>query len=87
MPRPKAQVLGKRFGRLVVVAYCRDASGPTRVWCLCDCGEFSRVRPVNLRSGNSQSCGCLFREICHLPPADRALWPVAIAMEVRHAAA
>jgi hypothetical protein len=93
MPRPRAKVLGKRFGRLVVVGFSRDTSGRTLAVCRCDCGEVCRVRPANLRSRNSQSCRCLFRQICRLAPADRGLWPAAIAvswepqqMEVRDAA-
>jgi hypothetical protein len=91
MPRPRATILGERFGRLLVVGYGTEASGRTVALARCDCGEISRVRPVNLRSGNSLSCGCLHREISHLPPADRALWPAAIAVawkpqEVLHAA-
>jgi hypothetical protein len=93
MPRPRAQIIGKRYGRLVVVGYVRGAGGLSLARCKCDCGQVCCVRPTNLRSGNSQSCRCLFREIAHLPPADRALWPVAISvswkperMEVQHAA-
>jgi hypothetical protein len=81
MPRPRAQVLGARFGRLLVIGYAKAACGLTLALCRCDCGETSRVRPVNLRSGNSLSCGCLHREISHLPPADRPLWPAAIAVD------
>jgi hypothetical protein len=80
MPRPRPQILGERFGRLLVIGYAKAACGLTLALCRCSCGVVCRVRPVNLRSGNSLSCGCLFREICRLAPADRALWPAAIAV-------
>ena len=93
MPRPRPQILGERFGRLLVIGYAKAACGLTLALCRCSCGVVRGFRPVNLRSGNSLSCGCLHREISHLPPADRALWPVAIAVcwkpqrvEVHHAA-
>ncbi len=49
---------GQRFGRLLVVQRAPNA-GKTVVWrCQCDCGEPALVRAGNLRSGNTQSCGC-----------------------------
>lgn len=51
---------GQRFGRLVVLE--RDYSNSKQVswFCQCDCGNKVSVRSGNLRSGNTQSCGCLF---------------------------
>lgn len=52
-----------RFGRLVVKSFVRSArSGRayTYIWlCSCDCGEVLEVHASNLRTGNTQSCGCL----------------------------
>ena len=53
----------KRFGRLLVLA-----RGPNRgkraAWRVrCDCGAISLVTGCNLRSGNTQSCGCLQAEL------------------------
>lgn len=53
---------GQRFGRLVCVEY-RRIPGRGLVWlCRCDCGKAIDVRPGNLRSGHTQSCGCLMAE-------------------------
>ena len=52
---------GQRFGRLVVISRA-EGIGPRRraSWnCRCDCGEQNRVAQDNLRSGATESCGCL----------------------------
>lgn len=57
---------GERFGRLLVV--CKDhidrvKRGTVVYWlCLCDCGNTAVVRTGSLRSGNTQSCGCLQKD-------------------------
>ena len=51
----KLQWVGLKFGRLTVV----DDLGNSRVACLCDCGLSVFVRCQSLRTGNTQSCGCL----------------------------
>lgn len=60
-------IVGRRFGRLVVLALHSNARRkPTRAdrkWlCRCDCGELTVTRGVNLRSGNTKSCGCMWWE-------------------------
>ena len=57
-------VRGKSFGRLTVVALTekRDPDGNV-IWdCLCICGNQISVPGISLRSGNTQSCGCLHQE-------------------------
>lgn len=52
---------GLRFGRLVVTARAPNRGART-VWaCACDCGGEAIVDTGALRSGNTQSCGCLRR--------------------------
>ena len=68
MSRKLIDLTGERFGRLTVIERC----GSTRVgvdkeavpvWkCLCDCGTERIVMGHNLRSGGTQSCGCLRNE-------------------------
>ena len=48
---------GHRFGRLVVQ---ERQIGKWR--CLCDCGNESFVRSWDLKTGGTQSCGCLKKE-------------------------
>lgn len=50
-------IAGRKFGRLVVVSYY---GGPRQSWiCRCDCGTDTIVRGDSLKSGRTQSCGCL----------------------------
>jgi hypothetical protein len=63
-PGIRIDLTGQRFGRLVVI--CKAShdmkTGVTKWSCGCDCGNSIEVRGGNLRSGHSQSCGCLSRE-------------------------
>lgn len=58
---------GQRFGRLTALSGYRATSSTGRsswtMWrCICDCGEEVSVRASSLKSGETQSCGCLARE-------------------------
>lgn len=60
-------LIGERFGRLLVTSKDRVDTRPNghRVtfWkCKCDCGNELAVCTGSLRSGNTQSCGCLQKE-------------------------
>lgn len=56
-------VMGERYGRLVVVGEAeRTHKGRAQWACLCDCGETKIVTSENLRRGSTQSCGCLGAE-------------------------
>lgn len=56
-------MVGQRFGRLVVVVEDPETKHGDRKWlCGCDCGETAVVRQKDLKSGNTSSCGCLHRE-------------------------
>ena len=61
---PKAiDMIGQRFGRLVVISRAENSSGGSAMWnCDCDCGETSIVIGGALRSGHTSSCGCLKNE-------------------------
>lgn len=56
---------GQRFGRLVVLQPTeeRASNGSVKWLCSCDCGNTTVVKTTNLRSGNTQSCGCLAKEV------------------------
>lgn len=54
---------GSRYGRLTVVGDpVKNGSGKLIYRCRCDCGNEIAVEGYSLRSGNTQSCGCLQRE-------------------------
>lgn len=52
---PKVDLAGKRFGRLIAVAW----AGTGRWMCMCDCGSEIAVATNSLTHGNTRSCGCL----------------------------
>lgn len=61
----KAEMIGKKFGRLKVIKESDKRSGKRMKLmyeCECDCGNSHSVCGESLRSGHIQSCGCLYRE-------------------------
>ena len=58
-------IVGERFGRLVVINITdlRDKEGSVIWQCQCDCGNIITCSTKKLRSGNTKSCGCLHKEI------------------------
>lgn len=64
MARPRIDIAGKRFGRLVALDSESHRLGK-RVywWCRCDCGEVVAVERRKLLDGTTRSCGCLRREV------------------------
>lgn len=63
------EMIGQKFGRLTVISRGEDYVCPStgkkyRRWnCLCDCGVYkNNIRESSLKSGNTQSCGCLRNE-------------------------
>jgi len=58
------KLLGKRFGRLVVIDYERDYLRPDRYRyiCRCDCGNIHTSIASDLIRGMTRSCGCYRKE-------------------------
>lgn len=57
-----SDMVGKRFGRLVVLRQGVNSKRFVTWICQCDCGLIVEVRGVSLRNGHTQSCGCLNSE-------------------------
>ena len=55
---------GQVFGRLTVVERSgKDKNGKNTIWlCVCECGGLTRATTTHLRSGHTNSCGCLAYE-------------------------
>lgn len=51
--------IGNRYGKLTVVEYSGTKHGKALWKCKCDCGNYTFVCGVNLRYGDTLSCGCL----------------------------
>lgn len=69
---------GEVFGYLTVASYSNstkraDGSSGERVMnCTCVCGNKTKVKTSNLKSGNTKSCGCLHSEKTILSNKERA---------------
>lgn len=52
-------MIGERFGKLLVIKKVPSTNGNTRWECLCDCGKHKEFQAGMLRTGRARSCGCL----------------------------
>jgi hypothetical protein len=56
-------ITNKRFGRWIVRYHVGSNDNHRAMWfCECDCGNTGLVNSHDLRSGHSQSCGCLSKQ-------------------------
>lgn len=62
----RSEMIGKTFGKLTVVRLSENTSGKRKrlmYYCDCECGNKNvEVVGEHLRSGHTQSCGCLRKE-------------------------
>lgn len=58
MTKSGEELIGKRFGSLLVVAVKKQSSGFIYLTCQCDCGKEMSTRRILLLAGESKSCGC-----------------------------
>lgn len=63
LPDGTKDLVGKRFGKLVVQKYAGKLAGMHRWKCLCDCGNETVVGQTLLQSGKTKSCGCLQKQV------------------------
>ena len=61
--RRKHNIVGERFGRLIVVGEIEPIKNTRQFMCKCDCGNEKVVRIPDLLLGRTRSCGCLRKEI------------------------
>ncbi|SRR6266481_5757114 len=59
----RAKLIGKIFGRLSVKSFLDVRNGHAFWLCKCICGNTIQVRTASLTSLNTQSCGCLHKDI------------------------
>lgn len=58
----KRDLIGDKFGRLIVIRFDKVVKGNYRWICKCECGNFKSVSYTSLTFGRSRSCGCLAQE-------------------------
>lgn len=52
--------IGTKFGKLTVISEPKIKNGTLGFYdCKCDCGNIITIQGVDLRSGNTSSCGCI----------------------------
>lgn len=60
MSRKLSIPAGERYGRLTVISETTGSDKRHRYFtCICDCGKGTTTKLNSMRSGNTQSCGCL----------------------------
>lgn len=60
----RIDLVGKTFGRLFVKEYAGQGVGRISLYkCKCSCGNELVVRSDRLKTGHTQSCGCLHQQI------------------------
>ena len=64
MSRIKYELIGQKFNRLLIIGDSGERTKSKNViWeCLCECGNITTSRVVDLRKGRIKSCGCLAKE-------------------------
>lgn len=73
----KIEMIGKKFGRLLVKSEVgKDSKGVYVYECKCDCGKVHIVNGCKLRSGEVKSCGCLKKELLALRSKKIIKWEV-----------
>ena len=63
--RKSPDLIGCRFGKLVVLKFDKYENRKGMWICQCDCGRQVRVSTNGLRCGNTKSCGCKRKESLH----------------------
>lgn len=63
--RARNNLVGQRFGRLLVCDFAEARGGKSYWLCRCDCGGKTIVCGNNLAADNTRSCGCYNRERVH----------------------
>jgi hypothetical protein len=56
-------LIGQKFGKLLILKPAPSRHGRACWLCQCDCGKTKSVLGQNLRKGKTKSCGCLRREL------------------------
>jgi hypothetical protein len=60
MPRI-LDLTGQRFGRLTALSRIKTPGKPSKWLCQCDCGNTSTPHTKSLTTGDTQSCGCIYK--------------------------
>jgi len=59
MGRPRLDLKGKKFNKLIVLEFSHYKNRSAYWDCLCDCGNKKKLRGDRVKKGEVKSCGCL----------------------------
>ena len=55
-------IVGKRFGKVIILEEALEKGKNALCKCKCDCGNVFITRQYSITSGKTKSCGCLHKE-------------------------
>lgn len=61
-PSNKIDMIGKVYGKLVVLKQVSTKKSQPHYLCKCDCGNEKIIAGASLRHGHTKSCGCIWQE-------------------------
>jgi hypothetical protein len=64
MKKELIDMLHQKCGRLTIISRAPNKSTRAYWNCLCECGNITIVSGKKLRTGQTQSCGCLRKDVC-----------------------
>lgn len=79
----RLDLTGRRYGRLIAVAFSESRKGWAYWECLCDCGKSRIIRAGNLQTGQCRSCGCLAAESSAITARKRTTHGGSYSIEYR----
>lgn len=83
MKRPRLDLTGRRFGRLIALEVSgRNSSGHYMWRCVCDCGNEKNIGVSKLSTGHTVSCGCFRKETAAIQGAKFRLRRKEVKYEV-----
>lgn len=60
--RETKNIVGNKFGKLLVIKHVGIKNSNSFWGCLCDCGYYVEIVGYNLKNGHTTSCGCARKE-------------------------
>ena len=74
-PSSRADIIGKKFGRLTPIKAVGSKKGAILYLCKCDCGNDFYATSKDLNYGSVRSCGCKnIERLKSITPVDRETW-------------
>jgi hypothetical protein len=68
---PYINIIGERYGKLLVLADARSRGSKSFVLCLCDCGVKKEICKRAVMTGLTRSCSCLRQKVAIFNIVDR----------------